>query len=171
MPISPMTPESDHLDLSRYAVAAHWASIDPELGSLVRSLDQAEDWVLDRRSEIARRVLQLGHRLCGPEAARGLASASVPDILLVLALISASRSFRLLQWLDDNGGHGTALVGRLASAEGLALVQAVVPLEPLREIVLHRLRVIENAQFLARLFDPARLGRLRAAILESSPVA
>lgn len=159
-----------HLDLSRQAVASHWDEIDPELGRLVRSLDQTEDWVLDRRGDIARRLLQLGRQLSGSDAARGFASAAVADILLVLALISASRSFRLLQWLDENGGHGTALVGRLSSAEGLALVQAVVPLEPLREIVLQRLRVIENGQFLARLFDPSRLGRLRAAIL-ASPVA
>lgn len=145
------------LDLSRSAVGAYWTEVDPRLGELIRTIEQTEDWTLDRQPDIARRLVALGQRMQGTAGVEAFMSADTEDLLVLMALISAGRSLRVIQWLDSAGGHGTALVQRLLQTDGAALINRVIPSETLRGVVAARLRVLENADYLNRLLAPERL--------------
>lgn len=149
-------------DLSPGELLAFWRSYDPSLAELVATMDRAEPWTLDGDAAIGARLVELGRRLTGERQAKALAGADREDLLLFFAYISTSRALRVIHWMDEMGGHGSALVERLLQQGDD--VTAVIPLEPLRDLLTHRLRVISNTPYFVKLFAPERLLGLQRAI-------
>ena len=150
------------LDLDTDTLVSFWRRFDPGLAELIAVMDRAEAWTLDNDPAVAERLLRLGHRLTDEHQAKVLVSAERKDLLLFLAYISTSRALRVIHWLDEQGGYGSALVERLVQDRDD--VAAVVTEAPLRELLTHRLRVISNTPFFTKLFAPERLKGLGRAI-------
>ncbi|MGH3977103.1 MAG: hypothetical protein ACRDS9_27880 [Pseudonocardiaceae bacterium] len=150
------------LSLDSDTLLSFWRRFDPELAELVSVMDRAEGWTLDRNPAVAERLIRLGQRITGEREAKVLVSAEREDLLLFLAYISTSRALRVIHWLDEVGGYGSALVDRLLHEH--AEVTAAVPEASLRELLTHRLRVISNTPFFTKLFAPERLQGLGRAI-------
>lgn len=150
------------VSLDTATLVGHWRRFDPELADLVAVMDRAEAWTLDDHPDVARRLVRLGQRLGGEEQARALASADRRDALLFLAYISTSRAIRVIQWMDEQGGYGSALVERLLQVP--ADVDAMVPEAELRQLLARRLHVFNNTPFFCKLFAAARLKSLSNAI-------
>lgn len=149
-------------DLASDGLLEFWRGFDPALASLIARMDQAEPWTLDQDPAIGERLVGLGRRLTSEHQAIALAGADRESLLLFFAYISTSRALRVIHWMDQLGGHGVQLVERLLQQP--AEVASVIPLEPLRDLLTHRLRVISNTPYVAKLFAPERLHRLQRAI-------
>jgi hypothetical protein len=150
------------LELSAGDLRHYWRELNPTLADLIGAMDRAEPWTLDDDPEVAKRLVALGHRMHGRAAAKALANADRADLLLFLAYISSSRAFRVIGWLDEMEGLGSDMVNRLLRNE--ELVSSVVPQEPLRELLAHRLRALHNTPYFAQLFAPDRLASVERAI-------
>lgn len=149
-------------DLSFGQLLEFWRSFDPELAQLVVTMDRSESWTLDRDPAIGERLVELGRRLTGERQALALAGANRDDLLLFFAYISTSRALRVIHWMDEMGGHGSALVERLLRQDDD--LTSVIPVAPLRELLTHRMRVISNTPYFMKLFAPERLLGLHRAI-------
>lgn len=150
------------ISLDTATLVGYWRRFDPELADLVGVMDRAEAWTLDDHPEVAQRLVRLGQRLDGVAQARALAGADRRDALLFLAYISTSRAIRVIQWMDEQGGYGSALVERLLQAT--SDVDAMVPEAALRQLLARRLHVFNNTPYFCKLFATARLKSLANAI-------
>lgn len=151
------------LQLDSRSVAGFWAELDPELAEVVARMDRAEDWTLDGEPEVAERLVGLARRLVGEREAATLALAPVRDLRLFLAYIATSRFLRIVDWLDGQGGYGSALAERILNSPEEAL-EAAVPDATLRRVLADRLRVFTNLTYFKALFDPQRLRAIERAI-------
>jgi len=141
--------------------------LDPELAQVIARMDRAEDWTLDGEPEVAERLVRLAKHLQGERQAAALALAPVRDLRLFLAYIATSRFLRIVEWLDAQGGYGSALAERILNAPDDAL-EAAVPDATLRRVLANRLRVFSNLTYFRALFDPARLRAIERAIIRYS---
>lgn len=152
------------LNLATPSVRAYWAEAEPELAGLLDRLERTEDWTLDSLPSIAERLVALGHRLSQPGNAEKLAGVSRDQLLFFFAYLSTSKAFLIIRWLDEHhDGMGSAIVERLLSEDGQALVAEVVD-PTLTGVMVQRLRVLQNTPYFSRLLAPTMLESIERAI-------
>lgn len=151
-------------DLGTEAVYAHWESVSPELASLFRVVEQAEDWTVDRDPDVAQRLQRFCQLVDQPDHAGRLANASLEDLAFLLVHLSTSKAFRVVSWLDTQHEQlGSRILTSLLRQDAAGVYFNIT--EPLfARVLVQRLQVIQNFPYFKQLLDPELLRSIQGAI-------
>jgi hypothetical protein len=152
------------LELGSAEVRAFWQATDPELAVLLDRVGRTEDWTLDADPGIAQRLSELADQLSVPGNPIKLAKASRSTLAFFFAYIRTDKAFLLIRWLDEHHDQlGSRLVEHILAPAGQSVMAEVVdPL--LADVMVKRLRVMQNTPYFTRLLAPAALDSIQAAI-------
>lgn len=152
------------LELGSAEVRAFWHKTDPELAALLDRVGRTEDWTLDEVPGVAQRLADLAVQLSIPGNPVKLAGANRCSLAFFFAYIRTDKAFLLIRWLDEHHDQlGSRLLEYILSPVGQEVMADVI--DPLTaDVMVQRLRVLQNTPYFTQLLAPRALDSVQLAI-------
>jgi len=158
-----MTQPISPLSLRDAPIRMWWQRRDPGMDRLLQQMDGVETWPVDGHLEVAEALYKLTLKI--NQDAINL-DAHLDDILDLLAYLSSSRALRVVAFVDEQHNNAMRFLQR-AGERVASSVSRQNGVDAGGQMMVDRLRVLERAALLGRLFAPERLSAVREMLRDA----